>query len=86
MSDVPCIGCGWCCMTDPCDYSHRKYGQLRRCPDLYWDPRANRYFCGLMGDAEQGVEVRRQNFEGQGCCAPLNPWRADVRNRDGEQT
>lgn len=83
MSSEPCVGCGWCCLTDPCEVSHRKYGYKRRCPELYWDRQAGRYLCALMDDPEEGEAARRSLFQGQGCCAPLNPWRGNVRNRDG---
>ncbi|MEF2145485.1 MAG: hypothetical protein V3573_08570 [Desulfovibrionaceae bacterium] len=76
------MGCGWCCISDQCEVSHRKYGYMRRCPDLYWDETAKRYLCRTMSDPVQGEDARRQLFEGQGCCAPLTHWREDVRNRD----
>jgi hypothetical protein len=83
--DAPCVGCGWCCLTDPCEVSHHRYGYLPRCPDLRWDAAAGRYLCGMMGAAEQGREqaaaARRRLFEGQGCCAPHNPFRRHVRDR-----
>ncbi|TVM17563.1 hypothetical protein DPQ33_07895 [Oceanidesulfovibrio indonesiensis] len=82
LSTESCIGCGWCCLSDPCWDSHRRYGQRRRCPDLYWDDKRHRYMCGLMDDPEVGPAVRHAQDEGGGCCAPLNPWRQDVRNRD----
>ena len=82
---APCVGCGWCCLTDPCEESHRRYGYRRRCPDLRWDAAAGRYLCGLMLNPEQGEAVRRSQHAGQGCYAPLNSWRDDVRNRDGEK-
>lgn len=62
--------------------SHRRYGYLRRCPDLLWDEAAERYVCLLMRDPVLGAAVRRAQNEGGGCCAPLNDWRDDVRNRD----
>lgn len=55
---------------------------MPRCPDLLWDEAAGRYVCLLMRDTERGAAVRAALFEGQGCCAPLNAWRDDVRNRD----
>ncbi|WP_366141540.1 hypothetical protein [Pseudodesulfovibrio sp.] len=80
--NAPCVGCGWCCLTDPCQESHRRHGYVRRCPDLKWDEAKGRYLCGLMLDPDQGAEVRRSQHAGQGCYAPLNAWRKDVRNRD----
>ncbi len=84
MSYKPCVGCGWCCLSDPCEVSHRKYGYMKRCPDLYWNEEINRYLCGLMEDESEGDDAKRQLFEGQGCCAPLVAWRDDVRNRDND--
>jgi len=84
VSSKPCVGCGWCCMHDQCWVSHDKYGYLPRCPDLYWDGGLGRYMCGAMDDPENGRIARRKLFEGQGCCAPLNDWRGDVKNRDHE--
>ncbi len=84
MSVKPCVGCGWCCISDPCEVSHRKYGYTRRCPDLNWDDVQGRYLCRLMGDVTEGDDAKRQLFEGQGCCAPLMTWRDDVRNRDND--
>ena len=81
---TPCVGCGWCCLTDPCSESHRRHGYTRRCPDLLWDEKQGRYLCGLMLDPDQGEEVRRSQHAGQGCYAPLNSWRKNVRNRDDD--
>ncbi|NDV28713.1 hypothetical protein [Desulfovibrio sp. JC010] len=84
MSGKPCVGCGWCCISDQCEVSHRKYGYMKRCPDLFWDESMNRYICLLMSDPDEGEDAKRQLFEGLGCCAPLMTWRDDVRNRDGD--
>lgn len=77
----PCVGCGWCCLHDPCFESHRKYGYTKRCPDLQWDEEKARYICKLMLDPKEGENVRQSQHEGQGCYAPLNDWRKDVKNR-----
>lgn len=81
---LPCIGCGWCCLDNPCDYSHRLYGYAKRCPALVFDQDEGRYLCTLMNDPVHAEEVRRANFEGQGCCNPLGQWRKDVRDRDDD--
>ncbi len=65
--------------------SHRRYGYMRRCPDLFWDEEKARYMCGLMLDPEMSEQVRKSQHEGQGCYAPLNAWREEVRNRDSEK-
>jgi hypothetical protein len=62
--------------------SHRKYGYMRRCPDLFWDEEAGRYLCGLMLAPETAEQVKQSQHAGQGCYAPLNSWREEVRNRD----
>ncbi len=78
----PCVGCGWCCLQDPCMESHRRYGYMRRCPDIIWDEEAGRYLCGLMLNPETAEQFKRSQHAGEGCYAPLNSWRDDVRNRD----
>jgi hypothetical protein len=57
---------------------------MPRCPDLRWDEEQGRYLCGLMLDPETAELFRRTQHEGQGCYAPLNAWRDDVRNRDDD--
>ena len=78
----PCVGCGWCCLDNPCAVSHRRHGYTRRCPDLHWDQDQGRYVCLVMLDHALEPEHREGLHRGEGCCAPLNPWRDDVRNRD----
>lgn len=48
MSHTPCVGCGWCCLSDQCQVSHRLHGYLPRCPELVWDAARGRYLCLLM--------------------------------------
>ncbi|MFW5836956.1 MAG: hypothetical protein ACOCVM_03035 [Desulfovibrionaceae bacterium] len=79
-----CIGCGWCCLDNPCEASHRLYGYLPRCPELFWSEESHRYLCALMLDEERGAGFRYELMSGVGCCAPLNPFRQDVRNRDND--
>lgn len=80
----PCVGCGWCCLTDQCGESHRIHGYVPRCPEVYWDEAVHKYLCKLMLDPERGEEFRKALHSGVGCCAPLNDWRDDVRNRDND--
>lgn len=61
--------------------SHRLHGYLPRCPELSWDEAAGRYLCLLMLDERLGAEHRWELAAGEGCCAPLNNWREDVRDR-----
>ena len=57
---------------------------MRRCPDLFWDDALGCYRCAMADDPEWGPFVRRgQDMDGT-CCAPLNPYRDDVKNRDDE--
>jgi hypothetical protein len=81
---VPCVGCGWCCLDNQCETSHRLYGYRKRCPSLRFDETRGRYLCMLMLDPVHAKESRRANFESQGCCNPLGEWRKDVRNRDDD--
>jgi hypothetical protein len=76
------VGCGWCCLDNPCEVSHQLYGYQRRCPDLAWDAALARYVCRLLDHPDRAVEFATALNLGQGCCAPLNSWRQDVRDRD----
>ncbi|WP_235619933.1 hypothetical protein [Megalodesulfovibrio gigas] len=76
-----CVGCGWCCLDNPCEESHRKYGYLPRCPELVWDAAAGRYWCALMQHRFAGQATKDALFAGEGCCARHNPWRTAVRWR-----
>ncbi|HCR14399.1 MAG TPA: hypothetical protein PKD41_03570 [Solidesulfovibrio sp.] len=84
MSSLPCVGCGWCCLSDPCVESHILYGYQKRCPDIYWDEPSGRYRCRLAEDPIKGERMRFLLGIGHGCCAPLNGWRDDVRDREKE--
>jgi hypothetical protein len=67
-----CVGCGYCCIKVPCAQSLHTWGK-RDCPALVWN--GKRYICEKAG---QWSEL----YIGEGCCASLNTWRLDVRNRD----
>jgi len=75
---LPCLGCGWCCLDNPCEVSHAAYGYTPRCPALEWT--GTRYVCGLVLRPREGVDLAPL-FVGQGCCARHNPWRAEVKKR-----
>lgn len=62
--------------------SMRYHGYQRRCPDLHWDKNQQRYTCLAMLDPNRADEMCFNQHTGKGCCAPLNPWRHDVKNRD----
>lgn len=66
--------------------SHILYGYRKRCPDLYWDAVGGIYRCRLAEDPERGERFRFLLGVGEGCCAPLNTWRNDVKNRDEDST
>ena len=59
-----------------------RHGYLPHCPDLLWNDEQGRYLCRAMLEGESRVDVRYNQHAGKGCCAPLNAWRQDVRNRD----
>lgn len=80
-----CIGCGYCCITDPCGASKRLYGNIKECPQLLWNENKNRYACGLMLiQGPIGDGYKKELSEGAGCCSSLNTWRKDVRQRTAE--
>ncbi|HDQ41223.1 MAG TPA: hypothetical protein ENN39_09385 [Desulfonatronum sp.] len=62
--------------------SHRLHGYQPRCPELFWDNGQGRYLCRLAKDPVHGETFRRALLIGKGCCAPLNPWREEARNRE----
>lgn len=72
-SKSDCVGCGYCCIKVPCTRSLATFGKLD-CPALVWN--GERYRCAMA--EEWGAEL----YMGEGCCAALNTWRLDVRNRD----
>ena len=82
MKTYPCIGCGYCCMSTPCDVSRRLYKSADICPQLQWHEDKGRYFCGLMLlPGNIGLEYRKELHAGAGCCSNLNSWREDVKER-----
>lgn len=81
----PCVGCGWCCLADQCEVSHRLHGYQARCPELYWSDTVGCYRCALMSHPQYGELARRSCHAGKGCCAPLNTWRKDIRKREDEE-
>jgi len=76
---LDCVGCGWCCLDNPCEVSHQAFGYLPRCPALVWI--GARYVCDLVIHPREGVDLSPL-FVGQGCCARDNAWRACVRERE----
>ncbi len=77
-----CNGCGYCCMSTPCDVSRRLYKSADICPQLQWDENKARYFCGLMLlPGNIGIEYRKELHAGAGCCSNLNDWRKDIKER-----
>ncbi|MCX7635646.1 MAG: hypothetical protein N2Z74_07875 [Syntrophales bacterium] len=82
----PCVGCGYCCIRRTCAYgiSLHPQGGEQACPELRWTGR--RYVCRLMERQDgMGAFYRDLLKAGQGCRSHANPWRQDVRCRDGEK-
>ena len=75
-----CVGCGWCCLNDQCVESRILHGYKRRCPEIFWDEALKLYRCKLSGSQRMRLLLAM----GEGCCAPLNSWRDDVRDRDAQ--
>ena len=78
----PCVGCGFCCITAKCSAGQRLYPSAKTCPALLWSDEKNRYYCDLMSlPGNIGFEYRKELYAGEGCCAGLNSWRNDIKNR-----
>ena len=72
-----CVGCGYCCMKVLCFQAFEKYNFIRgRCPELYWN--GEMYRCKAIEESETFALLLS---EGEGCCANLNTWRWNVRER-----
>ena len=76
---APCNGCGLCCLLEPCPLgmllSRRRRGA---CHLLRWSDAQQRYLCGAISDAPQGMLgqlrvrlARRWIAAGDGCDAQL---------------
>ncbi len=88
--DIPhkeCVGCGYCCIQHPCACGRAAHpdeierGQI--CPSLHWN--GGRYVCSLMmRPGGEGQFYQWQMNAGLGCRNFLNPWRNDVRERNGK--
>lgn len=81
---VPCVGCGFCCIQEPCTYgryAHREEIEAGRiCPSLIWT--GSRYICGLVSRKDSsGLFYHRELKVGEGCRSYNNPWRLHVRPR-----
>lgn len=79
-----CVGCGFCCLKAICEVGARLYGPgVTQCPALEW--KESRYVCKLMElPGDQGLAYRLELYAGEGCCAGLNTWRQDVKDRTSE--
>jgi hypothetical protein len=80
----PCVGCGFCCLTAPCEASRRLYRGTGKCSFLLWVEDESRYKCELMMFAGPlGEAYRKELHAGAGCSSTLfNAWRTDVKKRD----
>ena len=76
---APCNGCGLCCLLEPCPLgmllSRKRRGA---CHLLRWSDAQQRYLCGAISDAPQGMLgqlrvrlARRWIAAGVGCDAAL---------------
>ncbi len=81
-----CVGCGYCCIQKPCSFCKIMYpedvagGTI--CPLLEWN--GEKYTCRLvMMPGYDGNFYRYALGVGRGCRNYLNPWRKDVRPRQG---
>ena len=75
----PCIGCGYCCISVPCDTSRRIYSNgVTQCPELEWN--GERYICKLT-TGHLSERYKEELYIGKGCCSNLNSWRKEVKPR-----
>lgn len=85
--NIPCVGCGFCCIQEPCTYGrHAHRDELWKggiCPSLHWT--GSRYVCLLVSrNDSSGTFFKGELKVGEGCRSNANPWRADVRPRRGK--
>ena len=80
----PCVGCGFCCLTAPCEASRRLNYSSTKCPFLLWVEEDKRHKCQLMMfDGSLGEAYRKELHAGAGCSSTLfNDWRIDIKKRD----
>lgn len=72
---APCVGCGYCCLSAPCQSNWVQNG---RCVKLIWDKTKERYLCQKALEDKLFCEYMAI---GAGCSSSLNTWRRDVRYR-----
>lgn len=88
---APCNGCGLCCLLEPCPLgmllSRKRRGA---CHWLRWSDAQQRYLCGAISDAPQGLAgqlrvrlARRWIAAGLGCDAPLQAQALDNAGPEG---
>lgn len=79
-----CVGCGWCCIVNPCAAALRLNPHIKKCPYLLWKKEEKKYRCDLMlFPGPLGEEYRKELHAGAGCSSTLfNDWRDDVKERD----
>jgi len=81
-----CVGCGYCCIRNTCTYGLHRHPDARgrQCPELVWT--GQRYICQMMDLPDNmGVFYRELLQAGRGCRSYLNPWRHDIKRRNGDE-
>lgn len=81
----PCVGSGLCCLKARCHLGVAEHGPGAECPSLVW--KDGRYWCGIVlkatsESAEEGENLKRQLYIGEGCCMPLFNSLRDERFRN----
>jgi hypothetical protein len=81
MKPGDCVGSGFCCKKAPCGYAAHNYDVLKYwgegkpgCPDLEWDAKEERYWCGMVRkiqDPSRKEFVMEDLAMGAGCCCSL---------------
>lgn len=77
-SDLPCIGCGYCCAQLPCFPALWRFGTewTSPCPALSWT--GERHLCGA---ALECPDLSEPLGFGLGCLYPGNPWQRELVDR-----
>jgi len=74
----PCVGCGWCCYTQPCMEGYRHGATYGRCKFLVYHD--ERWWCEILESMPEGREKEQAKADmggiGMGCPSTLfNEWR-----------
>ncbi len=70
-----CVGCGFCCIMEPCRIAQEIFGEIDECPVLEFN--GSRHICKLVEESPSLV----CHMIDTGCGVSWNRWRKDVKKR-----